>query len=71
MCLKEVKETAYLTLVRPCLEYASSIWDPYQSYLISGIEKIQRRAARWIFSDYSRYSSVNNMLTQLQWSSLE
>ena len=35
------------------------------------IEKIQRRAARWIFSYYNRYSSVNNMFTQLQWSSLE
>ena len=46
MCPKEVKETAYLTLVRPCFEYASNVWDPYQSYfLISGIEKIQRRAA--------------------------
>ena len=30
MCSKEVKETAYLTLVRPCLEYAPSVWDPYQ-----------------------------------------
>ena len=30
MCPKEVKETAYLTLVRPCLEYVSSVWDPYQ-----------------------------------------
>ena len=71
MCSKEVKETAYLTLVRPCLEYVSSVWDPYQSYLICSIEKIQKRAVRWIFSDYSRYSSVNNMLTQLLWSSLE
>ena len=74
MCSKEVKEAAYLTLVRPCLEYASSVWDPYQLYLIyliSSIEKIQRRAARWTLSDYNRYSSVSNMLKQLQWSSLE
>ena len=71
MCSKEVKEIAYLTLVRPCLEYASSIWDPYQLYLITNIEKKQRRAARWTLSDYNRYSSVSNMLKQLQWSSLE
>ena len=70
-CSKEVKETAYLALVRPFLEYASSVWDPYQLYLISNIEKIQRRAARWTLSDYNRYSSVSNMLKQLQWSSLE
>ena len=25
MCTKEVKETAYLTFVRPCLEYVSSV----------------------------------------------
>ena len=34
MCTKEVKETAYLILVRLCLEYASSVWDPYHLYLI-------------------------------------
>ena len=27
-CNKEVKSTAYLSLVRPLLEYASSSWDP-------------------------------------------
>ena len=67
--LQEIKKTAYLTLIRPCLEYASSAWDPYQLYLISDIEKIQRRATRWTLSDYSK--SVSNMLTQLHWSSLE
>ena len=54
MCTKEVKETAFLTLVRPCLEYASSVWDLYQLYLIYDIEKIQRRAARWTLSDFNR-----------------
>ena len=63
MSLKEVKETAYLTLVRPYLEYASGVWNPYRLYLISDIEKIQRRAVRWTLSDYNRYNSVSNMLT--------
>ena len=28
-CPKEVKETAYTTLVRPSIEYASALWDPF------------------------------------------
>jgi len=29
-CTREVKITAYFTLVRPLLEYAAMVWDPYQ-----------------------------------------
>ena len=58
-CSKEVKESAYLTLVRSCLEYAACVWDPYQLYLKNEIKKVQRKAARWILSDYSRYSYEN------------
>ena len=60
-CSKEVKESAYLTLVRPCLEYAACVWDPYQLYLKNEIEKVH-------LSDYSRYS---NMLSLLRWTTLE
>ena len=28
-CTKDVKSTAYLSLVRPILEYSSPVWDPY------------------------------------------
>jgi hypothetical protein len=28
-CPKEVKAAAYTTLVRPSIEYASTVWDPY------------------------------------------
>ena len=61
MCSKEVKETACTTHVRPCLEYASGIWDPYQLYLICDIDIIQRRVARWTFLDYN--NSESNILT--------
>ena len=70
-CTKEVKETAYFTLVRPILEYTAIIWDPYQQYLIDSIEKIQRRAARWVMGDYRLTSSVSEMISTLQWPSLE
>ena len=32
---------------------------------------VQRKAARFVFNDYSRHSSVTDMLNQLNWQSLE
>lgn len=45
-----VKLSAYLTIVRPTLEYASIIWDPHHKGLIDKLEKVQRKAARFILS---------------------
>ena len=68
-CTKEVKETAYFTLVRAVLEYAAILWE---QYLINNIEKIQRRAARhWVTGDYHLTGSVSEMLFALKWPSLE
>ena len=52
-CTKDVKSTAYLSLVRPILQYSSPVWDPYLLADIQSTEKVQRRAARWVSSDYS------------------
>lgn len=60
-----VKLTAYLTLVRPMLEYASVVWSPFKKNQIDKIERIQRRAARFILSKYKRQDSVTAMLIQL------
>ena len=35
------------------------------------LEKIQRRAARFVCNNYSKYDSVTDMLTLLNWASLE
>ena len=40
-CDPEVKPTAYSTLVRPSLEYATVVWDPHQQYLVNSIEMVQ------------------------------
>ena len=53
---KGIRETAYNTLVRPQVEYASSVWRPYTQ--IKKVENVQRRAARCVSNDYSSYSSV-------------
>ena len=68
---KQVKESAYLTMVRPQLEYASAVLDPYHVGDISELEKVQRRAARWVLNDYGRFSSVSLMLDQLKWPTLQ
>ena len=70
-CSEQVKESAYLTMVRPQLEYASDVWDPHQTGDIVELEKIQRRAARWIMNYYGRLSSVTSMLNQLSWPTLQ
>ena len=65
-----IRESAYKTLVCPQLEYCSSVWSPNTQQNIHKIEMVQRRAARWVTSDYSYCSSVTNMLSQLGWRSL-
>ena len=67
-----VKETAYKRLVRPILEYCSPVWDPYSIMkYTSNIEKVQRRAARFVFNRYHNMSSPTDMIRQLEWESLE
>ena len=48
-----MKSTAYLSLIRPVLEYSSPVWDPYLLADIQSIEKVQRYAAQWVSCDYS------------------
>ena len=70
-CPPNTKRIAYLTLVRPIMEYASSVWDPYYTTDICKLEKVQKRAVRWILSDYSRTASVTSMLSSLNISTLQ
>ena len=67
----ELREMAYKTLVRPLVEYSSSVWSPYTKSNIARLEMVQRRAARWTLSEYSPYASVTQMLQSLGWRSLE
>ena len=47
-CPEQIKTQAYYSLVRPHLEYACSVWDPHTQKNIQSIEKVQRRAARFV-----------------------
>ena len=66
-----IKDRAYKVFVRPILEYASSVWDPYTQKSIDKLEAVQRRAARFVLNRYHNTSSVNLMLDSLGWPSLE
>ena len=66
-----VKTTCYKLMVRPILEYAASVWDPYTNINIQALESVQRCAARFCLGDYSRYSSVTSMLLLLGLPSLQ
>ena len=49
---QHIKQSAYTTLVRPLLEYSSSVWDPHIKTLVNKIELVQKRAARFCHKDY-------------------
>ena len=66
-----IRSTAYKALVRPVLEYSSTVWSPHAKSGIDKLERVQRRAARWISNDYSYQSSVTTMLNNLKWRSLQ
>ena len=67
------KATAYCTLIRPAIKYASSEWDPHQATLTREVEQVQRRAARFIYNNYRDTSTgcVTILLHQLEWDSLQ
>jgi len=56
---KTIKEQAYKMLLRPCLEYACTVWDPYTQTDSYKIE----HAEYWT-------SSVGDLLDSLQWPTL-
>ena len=70
-CSKPIKQTAYLALVRPRLEYSNSIWDPHQKELINKIEMVQKRAARFVTNTYDRSTSITAVIKELEWDTLQ
>ena len=66
----KVKEAAYKGIVRPILEYSSSVWDPHHQKYKDQLEMVQHRAARFALGIYNQ-GSVTNMLHQLEWETLE
>ena len=47
-CPQDVKESVYKGLVRPVVEYGSSIWDSQSILFQDELEKVQKKAARFV-----------------------
>ena len=71
-CPQEVIEVAYKGLVRPVLDYGSSVWDPPGVVLQEELESVQKRAARFVTGNYNyETGSMTGILGQLKWESLK
>ena len=64
---RKIRADAYCTYVRPILEYAAFVWSSHTNTNINKLESVQRRAARYVMSDFDRYGNVSKMLSTLQW----
>jgi len=53
------------------MEYASIIWDPHLIKDGDALERVQRRAARWITNKHDRTASVIGLLQHLHLEPLE
>ena len=47
------KKALYLYIVRSCLLYCSPLWRPHQVQHVMLLERVQRRASKFILNDYS------------------
>ena len=70
-CCREVKERAYMTLVRPTIEYASSTWNPHTNTDVNRLEQVQKTAARFVCNDYNSAISTSALVSSLGWDTLE
>jgi hypothetical protein len=68
-----VKSAAYTSMVRPTMVYASSEWDPTNRKKIGNLEKVQKRAARFVFNNYTDRTPgcVTKMVESLKWKNLD
>jgi len=60
---ESLKSSAYKVLVRPQLEYCSTVWCPFTDLNI--VHKFE--AVQWVKHDYRQTSSVTEMMQFLHW----
>jgi hypothetical protein len=55
------KSLAYMSLVRPILEYGAACWDPYREGQIIALDRVQQKAAK-----FANYTTDSNWETLAQ-----
>lgn len=71
-CTEQIKVAAYTTIIRPTLEYASTVWDPKTRADIHSLEQVQRKSARFVKNQYTDRTPgcVTEMVNSLGWEPL-
>ena len=71
-CPRHVKEQCFNTLVRPILDYCCCAWDPHLVTQIEKIEKINKKAARFVTGNHSfEHGNTEKNMNSLGWQPLQ
>ena len=65
----KTRETAYKSVCRPILEYATIIWSPHKQKLIKLLEAINRKAFRWCHRK-KKHDHISDLMIANCWSTL-
>lgn len=66
----KTRETAFKTICRPILEFATHSWSPYKLKLINFIENINRKAFRWSHN-LRKFDHITDLMNKYNWPTLE
>lgn len=67
----ETRNLLYKTNIRPILEYACTIWDPWTVTDITKLERVQSLVARFVVQNYTRYFSASQTKKKGGWDTLQ
>ena len=71
-CPPHIKQQCFSALVRPILDYGCCVWDPHKAHQINKLEKINKRAGRFILGNYKfEHGSTKTNMNTLGWPPLQ
>ena len=62
--------TAYKSICRPILEYATIVWSPHKQKMIKLLEAVNRKAFRWCFKK-RKYDFISQLMAEAEWHTLK